>query len=169
MKRFITAFALLTTAALAFSGCNGDDVDEDDYSAAGKGTSSGGTDSGGGGEPASSNGGADPGNVGCDPAEETTCQNEKDCPFVVDGTARTTAQTCGKGCIGEAASCASDCIVDELAMSNECASCYADFVNCTIKNCVGACLDDPNSDGCHECQETKGCRGTFNTCSGLPE
>jgi hypothetical protein len=89
---------------------------------------------------------------------------------VIDGSARTNAQTCGKGCLGNAdENCARDCITMELEMSDECASCYADFVNCTIDNCVGACLSDPDSDGCRACQEEEGCRGAFDTCSGLPE
>lgn len=166
MKRIISALALLSFATtLGIAGCGGDD-DDGGANTAGKSA---------GGEPSTSNpeGGApSSGNVGCDPSEATTCQNETDCPFVADGTARTTAQKCGKTteCLsGQDENCARDCMLRELDMSEDCAGCYATFVNCTIKECLGECLTDPDSDGCHECQVTKGCRGAFNTCSGLPE
>lgn len=160
MKRIISALSVLACAtAFALVGCSGDD-DGDGGGTAGKGN-----------EPtAGAPGDGDP-NLSCDPAEETTCQNATDCDFVVDGSARTTAQTCGKEqCLGsDDENCARDCILESLEMTSDCAACYADFVNCTIANCIGACIADPDSDGCHECQETKGCRPTFDTCSGLPE
>jgi hypothetical protein len=175
MKRMIAAFATLTALSLAFSGCGGDDDDDDNGGNAGTGNTAGKTSTpseGGGGTtstPGEAGSAPTDGNVPCDADEATTCQNETDCPFVVDGTARTTAQTCGKEqCLGsEDEDCARDCILDALEMSSECATCYADLVNCTIDNCVVACIGDPDSDGCHECQATAGCRPTFDECSGL--
>lgn len=161
MKRVISALVLLSFATtLGIAGCGGDDDDDDSANTAGKNA---------GGSPAG--GAPGDGNLACDPDQGTTCQNQTDCPFVVDGTARTTAQTCGKReCLGsEDENCARDCILAAIDMRSECATCYADFVNCTIAHCVGACISDPDSDDCHECQETEGCRPTFNTCSGLPE
>ena len=161
MKRFVSALVLLTAFSWCVTGC-GDDDDDVGSEKGGQGNTAG--------EPGSGNEAGMPSlNLGCDPGEANTCQNDTDCPFVLDGTARTTAQTCGKGCIGGEETCARDCILEDLEMTSECASCYADFVNCTIANCVGACLADPDSDGCHTCQEEKGCRPDFNTCSGLPE
>jgi len=182
MKRIIAALALLSGAALGVVGCGGDD-DDDSAGTAGKSSGTAGKDAGTAGKSVIPEGGAgneggsgngtgntgNSGNLACDPEADTTCQNAQDCPFVVDGTARTTAQTCGKGCIEEGGTCARDCIVSKLDMSSDCAGCYADFVNCTIAHCVGACLADPDSEGCHTCQEDEGCRPTFNTCSGLPE
>jgi hypothetical protein len=180
MKRFISALALVMMAASAVTGC-GDDDDDGGTDTGGKGSSAGepGTTPPMGGEPGDAGGsgsvlpgaGGSPSlNLACTPSEATTCQNETDCPFVLDGTARTKAQTCGKGCLGsEEENCARDCITMDIPMTDECATCYADFVNCTIANCVGQCLADPDSDGCHTCQEEKGCRPEFNTCSGLPE
>lgn len=162
MKRIFSALSLLAcVTTLALAGC-GDDDDDSTGGTAGTGNEpTAGAPAGTGGSP----------NVGCDPAEETTCQNTTDCDFVVDGTARTVAQTCGKDdCLGsEDPDCARECILKELDMTSDCAGCYADFVNCTIANCVVACIADPNSEGCLECQQTEGCRPTFNTCSGLPE
>jgi hypothetical protein len=168
MKRLIPALMLLTAFGWTVAGC-GDD-DDDGGNTGGKGNTAGqpGEPDPVGGE-TSSSGGAPSVNLGCTPSEATTCQNDTDCPFVLDGTARTTAQTCGKGCLGGEETCARDCILEDLEMTSECASCYADFVNCTIANCVSACLADPDSDGCHTCQEDKGCRPDFNSCSGLPE
>ncbi len=171
MKRARFAFAVLTTLTLAFAGCGGDDDDDTAPGAAGKTNGAAGETSGTAGEGNGAGGEPSTGNLACDPDEDTTCQNATDCDFVVDGTARTAAQTCGKGeCLSSSdENCARDCILAEVSMTSECASCYADFVACTIQNCLGPCLQDPNSAGCAECQVPKGCRSTFNTCSGLPE
>lgn len=164
MKRIISALALLSVASLGVAGCGGDD---DDDTTAGGGT--GGTSVvPNGGEPAAS-GGDTSGNVMCDPAEKGVCQNAMDCPFVVDGTARMTAGTCGQGCVGNSdENCSRDCITDKLEMSPDCAKCYADTVNCTIMNCLGECIANPEADMCKQCQVDKGCRAAFDECSGLP-
>lgn len=153
MKRPIFAFTLLAATALTVAACGDDDGDDDN----------GGND-GTGGKPSG-------GNVACDPDNATTCQNDTDCPFVADGSARVAAQTCGQGeCLAsDDQNCARDCMLADLDMSSECASCYANFVTCTIAECLGECIADPNSDGCLECQETSGCRPNFNDCSGLEE
>jgi len=182
MKRIITALALVSVAALGIAGCSGDDDDDTSNPTAGKGSTggepstnggepatNGGTPSTNGGEPAT-NGGAASGNVMCDPTADGVCQNPMDCPFVVDGTARIEAGTCGKRCLGNAdENCARDCMLETLDMSGECAQCYADTVACTIMNCLGVCINDPEADACKECQVEKGCRAAFDECSGLPE
>lgn len=152
MKRPIFAFTLLAATALTVAACGDDDGDDN-----------GGNDNTGGMSSV--------GNVSCDPDNATTCQNDLDCPYVADGSARVAAQDCGKGeCLASAdENCARDCILAELDMSPECAGCYADFVKCTIMECLAACVADPDSDGCLECQETSGCRPDFNDCSGLEE
>lgn len=164
MKRIISALALLSVFSLAVAGCGGDD--DDDSGSGGSGGT--GATSSTAGEPAV--GGSDTsGNVMCDPEAATTCQNDMDCPFVVDGTARITAGMCGQGCVGNSdENCSRDCITDMLAMSAECAKCYADTVNCTIKNCLGECIADPEADMCKQCQVDAGCRSDFDACSGLP-
>lgn len=161
MKRIISALSVLACATvLGLVGCGGDDDGDGNAGTAGKGN-----------EPTAGAPGTGSPNLSCDPAEATTCQNETDCDFVVNGDARATAQTCGKDecLVSEDPDCARDCILKDLDMTSDCAACYADFVNCTIAKCVGACIADADSEGCLECQETEGCRPTFDTCSGLPE
>jgi hypothetical protein len=88
---------------------------------------------------------------------------------VVDGTARITSGTCGQGCVGSKdANCTLDCIQKMLDMSSDCATCYADTVNCTIMNCLAECIGDPAAAACTQCQIDQGCRSSFDTCSGLP-
>jgi hypothetical protein len=175
MQRIISALVLVTLATLGAAGCGDDDDDSANTGGTGGGTSvvpnggdtsaAGDTSSGG---DASPGGGAPSGNVMCDPTEKGVCQNDMDCPFVVDGTARITAGTCGQGCIGKAENCSRDCILMMLDMSSECASCYADTVNCTIMNCLAECIGDPEAEACKQCQVDKGCRAAFDDCSGLP-
>jgi hypothetical protein len=152
MKRIFSALLLLTLGIGI--GCGGDDDD--------------GSDPGpiGGSDGAA---GAPNDNVGCDPEGATACQNEQDCAFVIDGTARIEAGECGKGCIGQEESCARDCLLGVLEMTDECAGCYADTVNCSIMNCAAKCIADTEAQQCKDCQVEFGCREAFNTCSGLPE
>lgn len=162
MKRIIAAFAVLTVASLSAVGCGGDDDDS---------TGNTGGTSNTGGEPSSSDGGMPSVNVSCDATENGVCQNDMDCPFVVDGTARTKAQSCGTDCVlsGDTdENCARDCMLKDLEMSEDCAGCYGAFVNCTKENCLSVCISAPASDECAQCQVEKGCRGEFNDCSGLP-
>jgi hypothetical protein len=170
MKRLISALVLVSIAGLGVAGCGGDDDDDDDSSSTAGTSGTGATggeasnnagDTGNGGTPAT-------GNVMCDPSVNGVCQNDTDCPFVDDGTARITAGSCGQGCIGKDEDCSRDCIVMMLDMTSECASCYADTVNCTIMNCLAECIGDPEADACKECQVDKGCRAAFDECSGLP-
>jgi hypothetical protein len=174
MKRFIAALALVTAASVGIAGCGGDDDDEPSGTA-GKGStggepgSNGGTPGNDGGTPANT-GGTPSGNVSCDETQDGVCQNAMDCPFVIDGTARITAGTCGKGCLASSdENCARDCLLEELAMSSECAQCYVDTVACTVMNCLAECVNNPEADECKVCQVEKGCRDAFNECSGLPE
>jgi hypothetical protein len=175
MQRVISALVLVAATAFCVAGCGGDD-DDDTSSNGGSGGS--GASSSQAGQPATSEGGGDTassagapsnGNVACDASVDGVCQNATDCPFVVDGTARLTAGTCGQGCIGKAANCSRDCITMMLEMTSECASCYADTVNCTIANCLAECVGDPEADTCKQCQVDKGCRADFDACSGLPD
>jgi len=172
MKRIISALALLAAAGLGIAGCSGDDDDD----TANTGGSAGTSVTPSGGEPASTGGtgatGGEPatGNVTCDPAENGVCQNDQDCPFVVDGRARIAAGTCGKGCLASSdENCARDCLLEELDMSSDCAQCYVDTVACTVMECLGECVSDPEADACKQCQVDKGCRAAFDECSGLPE
>ncbi len=163
MKRIISALMVITVASIGFAGCGGDDDDSSTTTTGGQGNSAG--------MPATSDGGAAPsGNVTCDPEVNGVCQNPMDCPFVVDGTARITAGTCGQGCLGSADdNCSRDCILDMLDMSSDCSKCYADTVACTIMNCLAECVNDPEAAACKQCQVDQGCRAAFNECSGLPD
>jgi hypothetical protein len=177
MKRLISALVLLTATSVGVAGCGGDD--DDDNNTGGKG----GTSSATAGEPAvsagqsstppnggSGAGGSPSGNVSCDPSQNGVCQNETDCPSVSSGDARMAAGTCGQGCLGSSdKECAVKCITDKTGMTGDCATCYAQAVACATKECLVECVQDPESDGCKQCQVDKGCRSAFNDCSGLPD
>jgi hypothetical protein len=170
MKRIFSALVLLTLSA---GGCSDDADDGDDTggsSSAGTKSDAGEPGTATGGAPDSGGAGAPSANVGCDPEVDGVCQNSTDCPFVIDGTARMTAGNCGIDCLeSDDEACPVDCIVEELHMTSDCATCYAGAVACATENCLGVCISDTEADECKQCQVEKGCREEFNTCSGLPE
>lgn len=162
MNRLGFAFVMLTATAFGGQACSDDQGRSGDAAGGTAGTA------GVSGEA----GAATLANLACDPEAATTCQNEQDCPFVVNGSARMTAQSCGQGeCLSSTDddTCARDCMLAVLDMSSECATCYAGLLNCTIKHCLGACLANAASEGCQSCLATSGCRPTFDSCTGLPE
>ena len=147
MKRYFLVGIGLLTGGLLGAGC-GDDGDD---GGAGNGTGNGGQ------------------NVECTPGAGGACQNDTDCPKVETGEVRTTAQTCGRGCQQDPdpAACAVGCIVSGAEVTMPCAACYAALVGCASQNCLAECGADPASDACNQCQVSSGCRGTFDSCSGL--
>ena len=170
MRRLISALAMSVAATLCATACSDDNGNAGNANTTGGAAGTGGA-SGASGEADAAAGAPMLNNLPCDPSKATTCQNEVDCPFVVDGSARKKGQSCGQGeCLGSSdENCARDCILAGLDMSSDCATCYADLLNCTIANCLGACLANAASDGCQECLATSGCRPNFDSCSGLPE
>ena len=148
MKRLIFMGIVLSTATWLVAGCaeEGDDGDDDDAT-----------------------GGSSSGNVNCDPNGDGACETDQDCPKVRSGVARSTAQTCGLGCLDDPdpETCSVQCIVENEDMSPECAACYAGVVGCATENCLAECAASPASDACTQCQIDAGCRADFDTCSGL--
>jgi hypothetical protein len=146
-----TFWGLALGAALLACACGGDD--DDDGNGGTSGTSGGGTS----------------GNVMCDPEDDGVCENDTDCPMVESGDARSSAQSCGQGCLqdDDPEACSVACIVDK-GVTEGCATCYAATVNCSIENCFAECAANPASAGCSTCQVESGCRAAFDSCSGLP-
>jgi hypothetical protein len=106
------------------------------------------------------------------------CQNTEDLAWL-KGTvsagktgrdlAREKAGDCGLGCLSDKApdKCAIDCMLKEgVKLSNGCAGCYGGIVLCTINNCLPKCINDPQAQGCKDCQAEQGCDDTFYACTG---
>ncbi|MBK8259331.1 MAG: hypothetical protein IPK82_42590 [Polyangiaceae bacterium] len=53
-----------------------------------------------------------------------------------------------------------------LGLSDGCAQCFDDTVQCVVMNCLNQCLSDPNSQACTDCR-AQFCDGPFAMCSGL--
>lgn len=101
------------------------------------------------------------------------CMNPDDLAVDRD-TAEAAAKECGLGCLGAAdkGACAVDCMLDPggshaLALSDDCASCYAGSVVCAAENCLagGECLA-PDSQACSDCLAAN-CNPAFFACSGF--
>ncbi len=83
--------------------------------------------------------------------------------------AREKAGDCGLGCLSDKApdQCAIDCMLKEgVKLSTGCAGCYGGIVLCTINNCLPKCIDDPQAQGCKDCQAAEGCDDKFYACTG---
>lgn len=111
-------------------------------------------------------------NIPCVAAEgvDAACVNDTDCPAVEDGSYRATAKDCLlNNCLGEddQATCVSDCLVEELAVTAECSTCYGTSASCSADNCLGQCAADGDAPKCTECQAENGCTQSFFACSGL--
>jgi hypothetical protein len=99
------------------------------------------------------------------------CTTDSDLDFICTGDIATKARECGVTCKTLGApnlpDCVSKCLQPKTSLTSSCTDCYRDLVLCTALNCQ-ECVADPNSAACMTCQMTKGCFGTFFTCSGLP-
>ena len=139
------------TLIVSMGACGGDD---DDSSAGSSGMQG--------------SGGAEQ-NVPCDASKDGTCTNETDCPMVITGKIRESAQTCGVGCLQDTdpGMCSVSCIVQDTGATPACSACYAALIGCAAQNCLGQCGSDPKSSACTQCQIEKGCRTQFDSCSGL--
>ena len=73
---------------------------------------------------------------------------------------------CAMGCIGQDASCNSACIGMQLGISDACADCFGQQVDCLIQNCLGQCVTDPESEACLACQNEH-CMWAFCECAGM--
>ena len=106
--------------------------------------------------------------------EETTlppdgaCDNEADLALLEGGEIdpEAEAQACAMNCIGEPPGCATTCIVDETGLSEACAGCFGAMINCAMENCIGQCMENPESEECMQCVEDS-CMADFADCSGV--
>ena len=147
------------SSALLFALSTGACGDDDDGGAGAPGT--------GGGAGTGGTGGT--GNISCTPSDKGACTNETDCPLVKSGKLRDTTQVCGQGCLQDMdpATCTVTCVVMETGATQGCSVCYASLAKCAIDECLAQCAADPTTAGCNQCQIDKGCRSTFDECSGL--
>lgn len=176
MKRILSALAL---GAFSVVACGDDDDSSKGNNGGTAGTGATSSDAGeppvgaGGSDGTGATGGAPPNmNVACDPEADGVCQNSNDCPFVESGEARILAGNCGRECLTSGntdEACPLTCLQDEIDISDECGTCYADTAVCGIMNCAAECLADPEAAVCVNCLVDSGCRSDFNDCSGLPE
>ena len=73
-------------------------------------------------------------------------------------------QGCALSCVGEE-TCSTNCVVEDMGVSEACGKCFAGTISCTMKHCLLKCMDS-ESPGCVSCQE-ENCFGAFELCAGL--
>jgi hypothetical protein len=79
---------------------------------------------------------------------------------------------CGQTCLFAGnmdEACPSECVLESVDMTPDCADCYADAALCGIANCAAECMTDPEATECQACIVDSGCREAFNECSGLEQ
>lgn len=163
LKIIVCTLALL---ALPLAGCSSDDSG---------GSSNGGTtaDTTGGNATGDAAGGGGSDAQAATGGGSGECTNDGDLAIITGGQVDATgeATTCGLGCLSQPSDqqeqCSLDCVINATGLSSACAGCYASSIKCTIDECVAQCAANPESDGCLQCREDKGCTPTFYTCSGL--
>lgn len=73
---------------------------------------------------------------------------------------------CAIDCIGGGAeTCVEDCVSTELGVSDACAVCFADMVECTLQHCLSACVGGA-TEACSTCQRAN-CMADYIECSGI--
>ena len=99
---------------------------------------------------------------------EGACLNAGDEMILQDDTVNDTISICNVNCFfdGGAEGCAVDCITSETGLSEDCASCHSELFDCTIDNCFGECIADPESETCVACKEAN-CYEAHAECSGI--
>ena len=72
--------------------------------------------------------------------------------------------TCGKQCIGNN-DCTVKCVQKEEGYGDQCAKCFGNLGECSVKNCFTSCIGG-DSPSCEKCISNN-CDNDFKNCSGL--
>ncbi len=73
---------------------------------------------------------------------------------------------CVMPCFGQGVACYTTCVQDATGLSDGCADCFGQVMDCTVANCAFQCIDS-GSPACADCQENK-CAPAFLECAGVP-
>lgn len=182
-QRLVLALNLLLALALPLA-CS--DGDEGPGSATGGGstggTATGASSSGGaggtGGEVAIGGAGASGGDASvlegilagraCDPAADTTCQNDASCPDVLAGQGLLIAHSAVQTCATRAEEhCVEVGVANGTELSSRCESCYAELALCMEAGCGATCGVDAFTTDCVSCRDAQGCTAAFEACAEL--
>ncbi|MBU1430393.1 hypothetical protein KKF91_07530 [Myxococcota bacterium] len=100
---------------------------------------------------------------------EDACTGSGDMRQIESFDVAASAATCANSCSADAdvPSCVQTCVVDDVRLSEGCASCYGDLILCALDQCAEACGADINSAGCLTCLGESSCAETFTGCSGV--
>jgi hypothetical protein len=106
------------------------------------------------------------------------CVAPADLDVICTKDVSTAARMCGTTCYGSnlgateaaLATCSNACVKAQImpAPSDDCLTCYARALGCTIEKCLTQCLTNPASEPCIDCQTEAKCLEAFYGCTGLP-
>ncbi len=122
--------------------------------------------------PSTDAGVAPPADLGVEPRMDAGPEPSGACVGAADTAALAAAAgldevmgTCALECFGQPASCGAGCVGDAIGVSDGCAACFGDILDCTLRRCALVCLD-ATSAPCVDCQ-AQHCLPDFTQCSGL--
>lgn len=167
-------FALAALLCLPLTACDDDPSGTDAGPAATDagpgGSDAGGADAGGSDAGAADAGGVDAGDGDAGGADggglpPGACTNAADEMVLAMIDSEAEARMCGTMCFG-GESCVTMCM-EELGLSNGCASCFGGAASCAAMNCALQCAGSDMM-RCNDCRRMNGCIEDFEMCSGLP-
>lgn len=104
----------------------------------------------------------------CDPAADTTCQNEASCGDVASGLALYSAHMVLDTCVRYPDEyCIEVGMANATDLSMRCEGCYTDLALCMDTRCTEICRADPLATDCGACRDSQGCTATFEACAEL--
>ncbi len=180
-QQLVLAMNLALVLAVPLA-CGDGDEDPGPESATGGAVSTGGTTTGGAGTTGGTAATGGAGQTGggssvlddilagrpCDPAADTTCQNETSCPDVLAGQGLLIAHSAVQTCATRTEEyCVEVGVANGTELSSRCESCYSDLALCMAAGCDASCGTDAFSTACVACRDAQGCTAEFEACAEL--
>ncbi|MFT3924664.1 MAG: hypothetical protein QM778_19140 [Myxococcales bacterium] len=100
------------------------------------------------------------------------CTSLQELDLVCDGAIQASVGRCNEQSLSDSAGfgLVKDCVLGDPKVdgaSDACVDCYLSANQCTLLNCLAACLVPVSSTACNQCR-IDNCGAAFSTCSGLP-
>lgn len=93
------------------------------------------------------------------------CDNDADQAALAQGDPAAAVGGCAFSCFTPSPTCTM-CLQNGLGTSDGCTECFAQIVDCTVKNCATQCIADAQGPACTTCR-AENCNDDFEACAGI--